>query len=102
MVIGVDIDTAELSTGRYRLRWTVMILLRDVAAFRRVASDACPDGDVAARAEIAQSLAVAWQRAAPPFTPMQRIPGITWSPVDAVVAHVPARAGRTLSGGDDR
>ena len=102
MVIGADIDTAQLSTARYRLSWTVTIQLRDVAAFRRVASDACPDGDAEARAEIAQSLAAAWQWAAPPFAPLHRIPAITWSPVDAVVAHVPARAGRTLVGGDDR
>jgi hypothetical protein len=47
--------------------------------------------DTAARAEIAASLAAAWQRAAPPFAPLHRIPGITWSPVEAVVAHVPAR-----------
>jgi hypothetical protein len=98
MVVGADIDTVELSTGRYRLSWTVAILLRDVAAFRRVASDACPAGDTAACAEIGQSLAAAWQWAAPPFAPMQRIPGIIWSPVDAVVAHVPARAGRALAG----
>ena len=45
----------------------------------------------AARAEIAESLAAAWQRAAPPFAPLHRIPGITWSPAEAVVAHVPAR-----------
>jgi hypothetical protein len=100
MVVEADIDTVELSTGRYRLSWTVTILLRDVAAFRRVASGACPAEDTAARAEIGQSLAAAWQWAAPPFAPMQRIPGITWSPVDAVVTHVPARAGRALLGGD--
>ena len=90
-VLEVDIDTSEVSPARYLLRWTVMIQLRDVAAFRRVASDACPAEDTAARAKIAESLAAAWQRAAPPFAPLHRIPGITWSPVEAVVAHVPAR-----------
>jgi hypothetical protein len=90
-VLEVDIDAAEVSAARYRLRWTVMIALRDVAAFRRVALGACPVEDTAARAEIAASLAAAWQRAAPPFAPLHRIPGITWSPVEAVVAHVPAR-----------
>jgi len=90
-VLEVDIDTSEVSPARYQVRWTVMIQLRDVAAFRRVAVDACPAEGTAARAEIAESLAAAWQRAAPPFAPLHRIPGITWSPVEAVVAHVPAR-----------
>lgn len=90
-LLEVDIDTSEVSPGRYRVRWTVVIRLREVAAFRRVALDTCPAEDTAARAEIAESLAAAWQRAAPPFAPLHRIPGITWSPVEAVVAHVPAR-----------
>ena len=90
-VLEVDIDTSEVSPARYQVRWTVTIQLRDVAAFRRVATDACPAEDTAARAEIAESLAAAWQRAAPPYAPLHRIPGITWSPVEAVVAHVPAR-----------
>jgi hypothetical protein len=90
-VLKVDIDTTELSPARYQLRWMVMIQLRDVAAFRRVAWDTCPAEDTAARAEISTSLAAAWQRAAPPFAPLRRIPGITWSPVETVVAHVPAR-----------
>jgi hypothetical protein len=72
-----------------------MIQLRDVAAFRRVAVDACPAEDAAGRAAIAESLAGAWERAAPPFLPLllplHRIPGITWSPVEAVVVPVPAR-----------
>lgn len=67
------------------------IRLGDVAAFRRVATDACPAEDTAARAEIAESLAAAWQRAAPPFTPLHGIPGITWSPVETIVTRVPAR-----------
>jgi hypothetical protein len=90
-VLEVDIDTSEVAPARYQVRWTVMIRLRDVAAFRRVAVDACPAEDTAARAEITESLAAAWQRAAPPFAPLHRIPGITWSPVEAVVTHVPAR-----------
>jgi hypothetical protein len=90
-VLDVDIDMSEVPPGRYQVRWTVMIRLRDVAAFRRVAFDSCPAEDTAARAEIAESLAAAWQRAAPPFAPLHRIPGITWSPVEAVVAHVPVR-----------
>ena len=67
------------------------IQLRDVAAFRRVATDACPAEDTAARAEIAR----AWRRRGsgppPPYAPLHRVPGITWSPVEAVDAHVPAR-----------
>jgi hypothetical protein len=90
-VLEVHIDTSEVAPARYQVRWTVMIRLRDVAAFRRVALDTYPAEDTAARAEIAESLAAAWQRAAPPFAPLHRIPGITWSPVEAVVEHVPAR-----------
>ena len=90
-VLEADIDVSEVSPARYQVRWTVTIQLRDVAAFRRIAADACPAEDAAARAEITESLAAAWQRAAPPFTQLHRIPGITWSPVEAVVAHVPTR-----------
>jgi hypothetical protein len=90
-MLEVDIDTSEVSPARYQVRWTVTIQLRDLPAFRRVATDACPAEDTAARAEIAEGLAAAWQRAAPPFTPLHRIPGITWSPVETIVAHVPAR-----------
>jgi len=69
----------------------VTIQLRDVAAFRRIAVDACPAEDTAKRAEIATSLTAAWQQAAPPSAPLLRIPGIIWSSVETVVAHVPAR-----------
>lgn len=91
LVLGAEIDVDERSATRYRLRWTVTVQLRDVAAFRRIALDACPAEGTAARAEIETSLAAAWQQAAPPFAPLARIPGITWSPLEAVVAHVPAR-----------
>jgi hypothetical protein len=91
LVLSAEIDVDELSSARYRLRWTVTIQLRDVAAFRRIALDACPAEDTATRTEIEASLAAAWQQAASPFAPLQRIPGITWSPIEAMVAHVPAR-----------
>jgi len=84
-------DVDELSSVQYRLRWTVTIQLRDVAAFRRIALDVCPAEDTATRTKIEASLAAAWQQAAPPFAPLQRIPWITWSPIEAMVAHVPAR-----------
>jgi hypothetical protein len=90
LVLSAGIDVDERSATRYRLRWIVTVRLRDVAAFR-IALDACPAEDTAARTEIEASLAAAWQQAAPPFAPLARIPGITWSPVEAVVAHVPAR-----------
>ncbi|MEH1016239.1 hypothetical protein V6U90_24410 [Micromonospora sp. CPCC 206060] len=93
-VLSAEIDIDKLSSTRYRLRWTMTIQLRDVAAFRRIALDACPAEDTTTHAEIAASLAAAWQQAAPPFAPLHRIPGITWSPVEAVVAHVPARPER--------
>ena len=79
-----------------------MIQHCDVTAFGRVAVDTCPAEDTAAHAEIAESLAAAWQRAAPPFAPLQHIPGITWSPVEAVVAHVPAPLKSGSAGGSDR
>ncbi len=84
LVLSVEIDVDELSSARYRLRWTVTIQLRDVATFRRIALDACPAEDTATRSEIEASLAAAWQQAAPPFAPLQRIPGITWSPIEAM------------------
>jgi hypothetical protein len=90
-VLSAEIDVDEVSLAQYRLRWTVTIQLRDVAAFRRIALNACSAEEAATRGEIEASLAVAWQQAAPPFAPLLRIPGITWSPVEAVVAHVPAR-----------
>ena len=67
------------------------IQLPEVAALRRIALNACPAQDTATRTEIEASLAAAWQRAGPPFAPLQRIPGSTWSPIEAMVAHVPAR-----------
>lgn len=91
LVLSVEIDVDELSSARYRLRWTVTVQLRDVAALRRIALDACPAEDTATRTEIEASLAAAWHQAVSPFAPLEGIPGITWSPIEAMVAHVPAR-----------
>jgi hypothetical protein len=75
-----------------RTRWTVTVTLRDVTAFRQLALNACPPDSTTARAEIATSLAAAWQWAAEPYAPLRRIPGIAWIPVDVTVRHVPARS----------
>src|SRR6266487_2273745 len=61
LVLSAEIDVDELSSVQYRLRWTVTIQLRDVAAFRRIALDVCPAEDTATRTKIEASLAAAWQ-----------------------------------------
>jgi len=75
-----------------RTRWTVTVKLRDVATLRQLALNACPPDNTTARAEIATSLAAAWQWAADPYAPLRRIPGIAWIPVDVAVHHLPARS----------
>jgi hypothetical protein len=75
-----------------RTRWTVTVKLRDVATLRKLALDACPPDNTTARAEIATSLAAAWQWAAEPYAPLRRIPGIAWIPVHVAVHHLPARS----------
>lgn len=61
-ILGAEIDMDALSSTRYRLRCTVTIQLRDVAAFRRIAVGTRPAEATAKRAEIATSLAAAWQQ----------------------------------------
>ena len=41
---------------------------------------------------IADSLAVAWKRAADPFAPLRSIPGTAWRQGEVDVEHLPARA----------
>lgn len=66
---------------------TVTVKLTDVDRVRRLATQAHPED----AALIADSLAVAWQRAADPFAPLRSIPGIAWRPVKVDVEHLPAR-----------
>lgn len=68
--------------------WTVTVKLTDVDELRRLAAGAHPD----AAGLIADSLAVAWQRAADPFAPLASIPGIAWRPGQVDVEHLPTRA----------
>lgn len=86
------IDRQPGGSTTCRVRWTVTVKLRDVTALRRVALDACPPDDAVARAEIAASLAVAWRWAVEPYAPLRDLPGITWTGVDVVVDHLPARS----------
>ncbi len=81
----VEID--DMTGAGLSVRWTVELMVRDVAAFRKVALDASPDADPV---EIANSIATAWNHAVDPYAPLQDIPGISWTPVDVDVEHVPA------------
>lgn len=80
--VEAESDTAGLVT------WSVTVKLRDVAALRRIATEARPE----ARDTISESLAVAWQSAIDVFAPIRSIPGITWEPGPVEVRHHPARA----------
>jgi len=82
-----DIDLDPFGPTGCRVWWTVTVKLHDVAAFRQIALGACPPDNAAARAEIATSLAAAWQWAAEPYAPLHHIPGILWTPVEVVVEH---------------
>lgn len=67
--------------------WSTTVVLRDVAALRRIAVTAHPDEATA----IAASLAAAWRCAVDLFAPVRAIPGITWDPGPVEFHHVPAR-----------
>ena len=43
-------------------------------------------------AEVKESLAVAWARAADPYAPLRGVPGVTWTPAAVSVEQVYARA----------
>jgi hypothetical protein len=92
-LLAADIDLHPTGPTAYRMRSTATVKLCDVTAFRQCAMDACPPDNTTARAEIATSLAAAWQWAAEPYAPLRRIPGITWNPIDVAVQHRPARSG---------
>lgn len=90
-ILSADSEIEAESIDRGTITWTVTVKLTDVDGLRRLAAEAHP-GEAAA---IADSLAVAWQRAADPFAPLRSIPGIVWraGPVDT--EHLPARATRS-------
>ncbi len=87
-ILSVDSDVVAESVDRSKVSWTVTVKLTDVDQLRRLATRAHPDE---ARF-IADSLAVAWQRAADTFAPLRSIPGIGWRPGRVDVEHLHARA----------
>ena len=89
-VLSVESGAAADSVDHGTATWTVTVKLTDADELRRLAALASPDE----AAEISDSLAVAWQRAADPFAPLRSIAGITWTPGRVVVEHLPARAAR--------
>jgi hypothetical protein len=97
------VEVEDSAEAGLRVRWAVMLKVQDVTAFRQLSLDAGPDADPA---EIENSIAAAWNHAAEPYAPLRRIPGISWTPVDVRVEHIPAaerwrrRRDRTGSGSD--
>src|SRR5580765_5362984 len=89
-ILSVESEAAADSVDHGTATWRVTANLSDVDELRRLAARANP-GDIA---QISDSLAVAWQRAADPFTPLRWIAGIVWKPRRVVVEHLPARAAR--------
>ncbi|MGH3366213.1 MAG: hypothetical protein ACRDOY_03325 [Nocardioidaceae bacterium] len=89
-ILSVDSEVVAESVDRGTLTWKVTVKLTDVDVLRRLAVEAHPDE----AGLIADSLAVAWQRAADPFAPLRSIPGTAWRPGHVDVEHLPARAGR--------
>lgn len=86
-IVSVDCEMVGECADRGTATWTVTVKLIDVDRLRRLATQAHPDEATL----IADSLAVAWQRAADPFAPLRSIPGIVWRPVTVDVEHLPAR-----------
>jgi hypothetical protein len=87
-ILSVDSEVMAESVDRSKVSWTVTVKLTDVDQLRRLATRAHPDE---ARF-IADSLAVAWQRAADTFAPLRSIRGIGWRPGRVDVEHLHARA----------
>jgi hypothetical protein len=90
-VLSANIEVEAESIDRGTVTWTVTVKLTDVEGLRRLAAEAHPGGAAA----IADSLAVAWQRAADPFAPLRSIPGIVWRPGPVDIEYLPARATRS-------
>jgi hypothetical protein len=89
-ILSVASEVQAESVDRGRITWTVTVKLIDVQQLRRLAAQAHP----AEAGLIADSLAVAWQRAADPFAPLRSIPGIAWQPGHVEVQHMPRAQGR--------
>jgi hypothetical protein len=89
-ILSVETEVLDDQGDRGKLAWTVTLKLRNVQELRRLAVEACP-GDAEL---IANSLAVAWQRAIDPFAPIRSVPGIEWQAGTVDLTLVPARSGR--------
>jgi len=87
-ILSVDSEVVAESVDRGTVTWTVTVKLTDVDELRRLAAQAHPEE----AGLIAQSLTVAWQRAADPFAPLRSIPGTAWRPGQVDVEHLQARA----------
>jgi hypothetical protein len=87
-ILSVDSEVVAESVDRGTVTWTVTVKLTDVGELRRLAAKAHPEEAVS----IADSLAVAWHRAADPFAPLLSIPGTAWQPGQVEVKRLPARA----------
>lgn len=86
-VLEVACEMTDKTADRGTATWSVMVKLTDVDRLRRLATQAHPDEAT----HIADSLALAWQRAVDPFAPLRSIPGIDWRPKTVEVKHLPAR-----------
>ena len=86
-VLSVESEAAADSLDHGTATWRITVKLTDVDELRRLAAQAYPDE----AAEISANLAVAWQRAADPFSPLRSIDGTAWTPGRVVVEHQPAR-----------
>jgi hypothetical protein len=88
----ITLSAEERGVRTVRASWTVTVKIRDAAATRELALEACPATDAAARAEIDRSFAAAWHWAAEPCAPLAGIPGVTWKCVEVSVEQVLARS----------
>ncbi|MCA1783878.1 MAG: hypothetical protein LC679_17425 [Intrasporangiaceae bacterium] len=93
-ILSVESEATADAIDHETATWKVAVKLTDVNALRRLAAAAYPDDAEA----ISASLAIAWQRAADPFTPLRSIDGITWKPGPVIVEHLPARTAGSRGG----
>jgi hypothetical protein len=93
-ILSVDREAVAESEYRGSLTRTVLVKLTDVHELRRLAAQAHPE-EVGL---IADSIAVAWQRAADPFAPVRSTPGTAWRPGQVEIHHVPRRVRQGSAG----
>ncbi len=86
----VEIAVDDVGADGLLARWSVTVRLQDVGALRDLATR--HPSDAGTDAEVKQSLAEAWVRAADPYAPLRGVPGVTWTPAAVSVEQVYARA----------